>query len=337
MAVNYQMTPQEAAGGAQGISDYNARIARERATGTSVSPVTSSGEQLTQEMIDALHFLGWTDQQIQSASITDAKNWALTGEYLKKQTDLQGMQGQMDAQKLNDAYKAALKDPNIVAKYGDMQKLDTQSFQQNLDYLQQQSSLDAQNLARQFAQERQNLAEANAAAGTAYSGFRGEAQSNLAKQQSGIITSTRSQLKKNVNDLTSQFEAKYGSAATTPASVQFTDPYMAGGVGLSGLTQMGPAPTTTISGQEAGGITGTVAPAREADVLAKQQDIYGTLSSPIYTRPVPTTSTNPVPTATAPTPTKTIDPTQYQMTRSEATGGQAGIDAYNARIAQLYK
>lgn len=178
-----------------------------------------------------------------------------------------------------EALDLASKDPNIIAKYADMAKLDKQGFLQQVQAMQAQYSTQAQQQKMDFERDRKSLAEMNAAAGTAYSGFRGKAQSDLAKTQAGIITSTRSQQQQQLNALTSAFEGKYGTGATPKASLTLENP-LAGNVSISGLDQTGGG-TSTLAGQQAGGITGTVAPAKAAEIRGSALDAYNTTLFPI--------------------------------------------------------
>ena len=70
-----------------------------------------------------------------------------------------------------------------MAKYADMAKMDTQAFTQSLNNLKEATSLETDARKRQFENDRQQLAENAAATGTAYSGFRSQAQGDLAKTE----------------------------------------------------------------------------------------------------------------------------------------------------------
>jgi len=175
---------------------------------------------------------------------------------------------------LDEALKAAQNDPNIIAKYSDMLKLDQQGFQQQLQQLQQSTQTQEQQQQTQFENDRKQLAEQKAAAGQAYSGFRGEAQKQLGESQSGIVQSSRSALQKSLNDMTSAFEQKYGSGSAQSATSNFTDPYTSSNVGLSGLGQTPQNGTSTLAGQLAGGITGQAPVAQKQDVLNKGSQLY---------------------------------------------------------------
>lgn len=177
-----------------------------------------------------------------------------------------------------DALDLAAKDPNIVSKYADMAKLDTQSFLQQVQAMQTQYGTEADKQKMQFENDRKSLAEQNAAAGTAYSGFRGKAQADLAKTESGIVTSTRSQQQQALNQLTSQFEGKYGTGSSQLASVSLANP-LSGNTSVSGLNTTSDG-TDTLTGQLAGGITGSVAPAKSADVLNSAYNSYQTAQFP---------------------------------------------------------
>lgn len=171
---------------------------------------------------------------------------------------------------LGEAFVAANKDPNIIAKYSDALKLDTQQLKQSLEQAQIATSTEAEQRQMQFDNAKNQADEAAAAAGTAYSGFRGKAQEQLKSTETGIIESSRSAAKKTVNDLTTAFESKYGTAATTRSQLTYKNP-------ITGIME-------PILGQLAGTtntpITGTVAPQKSSDILSKTQDFYSTAQLP---------------------------------------------------------
>jgi peptidoglycan hydrolase-like protein with peptidoglycan-binding domain len=175
---------------------------------------------------------------------------------------------------LDEALKAAQNDHNIVEKYSDMMKLDKQAFSQQIGQLQQQISTDSQQQQTKFENERRQLSENFANAGQAYSGLRQRAQQQLGEQQSGIIQSSKSTIQKQLNDMTAAFEGKYGSGSASPYTAQFKDPFASSNVSLSGLKQSPTSSTSNLSGQMAGGITGTAPLAQKQDVLNKGADLY---------------------------------------------------------------
>lgn len=177
-----------------------------------------------------------------------------------------------------DALDAAAKDPNIIAKYADASKLDLQSFTQQLNNLKTNYSTQSELYKTQFENERKALAEQQAAAGRAYSGFRGKAQQDLLQQEAGIVTSSKSQLQNALNQMTSQFESKYGTGMTPPAAITAANP-LTGGVTASGLKTSGGG-TETVTGQIAGGITGTETAAKAADTRSSALQSYQTAQFP---------------------------------------------------------
>lgn len=179
-----------------------------------------------------------------------------------------------------EALALAAKDPNIVARYSDALNLDKESFQQAIEQYQTTYSTQNQLQQTQFENDRRALAANSAAAGQAYSGFRGRAQKELAQNQSGIVTSSRSQLKKNLNDLTSAFEARYGTNRTTPASISFTDPYASSNITLSGQSRSQSPVSNAVTGQLAGGITGTEAPEKQNAITNSALNSYNTALFP---------------------------------------------------------
>lgn len=167
---------------------------------------------------------------------------------------------------LSQALSSAANDPTITAKYADALKMDTNTFQQNLQQIQQATSTTAQQQQQQFENDRQALAKQQAAAGTAYSGFRQQAQDQLGEQESGIVQSSKSALQQQLNNATSQFEAKYGTSATNPATAIYQDPNASSNRSLSGLYTPSTPTTENLTGTTVGGVTGS-------NNTAKQQDI----------------------------------------------------------------
>lgn len=177
-----------------------------------------------------------------------------------------------------DALDLAAKDPNIIAKYADMAKLDKNAFLQQIQTAQTQYGVQADEQKMQFENDRKTLAENMAASGKAYSGFRGKAQENLAKTEAGIITSSRSQQKQALDQLTSAFESKYGTGLTPTASITLTDP-LKSDISISGLYKPDSG-TDTLTGVKVGDITGTVEPAKKADILQSATNSYNTALFP---------------------------------------------------------
>lgn len=179
---------------------------------------------------------------------------------------------------MQEALTAAQNDPNITKQFADTFKLDTNAFNQTLGQLQTAMTNDSQKNQMQFEADRKQLAEQSAAAGQAYSGFRGKAQENLAANEAGIVTSSRSQYQKNLNGLTSSFESRYGTKATPVTMANYVDPYASSNISLSGQYTPSNASSSNIVGQTTGGITGSQsnAPggAEYNAINAKAADIY---------------------------------------------------------------
>jgi hypothetical protein len=238
----------------------------------SITPQTPAPAPIDQATLDALHFLGFTDDQINSMSAGDRANWAMTGTYLKKQYDLGVQQTEINAQTFNDAYQKAVNDPIIAAKYADLATTTSKDFANNLQVIATNSMLTGEQQAATMTQEQKDLQEQEAAAGRAYSGFRQQAQGKLDTSQQGIITSTRSKIEQALRESASGVEKLYGSgyAGLSNATTQYRNP-------LTGQVE-------NISYQPYGGLTGTVEQSKEADILARQNEIYNTLKSPTATQ-----------------------------------------------------
>jgi hypothetical protein len=186
---------------------------------------------------------------------------------------------------LADALKSAASDPTIIATYGDALKLDTQAFAQNLQQLQIALSSTSQQQQTQMENERKALAEQEAAAGAAYSGFRGKAQADLAQSESAIVTSSRAQAQKALQDATAAFEAKYGTAATTPAAATFLNPMASSNISLSGQYIPTPATTENLISPVAGGVTGTQPIAQQQAINTEAGNIVTLGTPPPVTQP----------------------------------------------------
>ncbi len=134
------------------------------------------------------------------------------------------------------------------------------------------ATVSARTQQMQFENDRKQLAEQQAAAGRAYSGFRGEAQKQLADSESGIVTSSRAQYQSGLDQAKQAFESKYGTAATPNINLSFTNPYTSSGTSVSGQTEAPNAGAENLSGTAVGGITGS-------NVTAQKQDINATASN----------------------------------------------------------
>ena len=156
---------------------------------------------------------------------------------------------------VQDAIKQASQDPSVIGPYADALGIDKEQFQQNIQTLQQSITLQSQQQQTQFENERKALAQKFAAAGQAYSGFRGEAQQQLGQTEQGIVTSSQSQLQKELNDAQAAFESKYGTTAAlqNPANVQFNNPLNSAIISPSGLDIAPGSNVSTLSGATAEG------------------------------------------------------------------------------------
>lgn len=239
-------------------------------TGTSTG--TSTGSTTTDAGAGLTFNTNYGVTQDQWNQMNDTQRATVAAAYTAKQAAY-NTSGQ--ALTFADALTQAAQDPNIVAQYADAAKLDAQVFQQNLAQIQQTQTSTAQQTQQQFENDRKALAEQQGANGTAYSGFRSQAQQQLGTAESGIVQSSRSALQKQLNDATSAFETKYGTAATTPATANFQNPYASSNISLSGqYSPSGTPANTLLTGTTAGGITGTQPIAQQNAINAKATDLY---------------------------------------------------------------
>lgn len=233
-------------------------------TPTSTSQTNTSGTGLSYDP----NYGVTTDQWNQ---MNDVQRATIAAAYTAKQSAYNTNGQQLT---FADALTQAAQDPNIIAQYADAAKLDKQTFAQNLQQLQQSTNTTATTQQMQFENDRKALAEQQAQKGAAYSGFRNKAQEQLGTTEGGIVQSSRADLQQKLNSATQAFESKYGTAATNPATATFIDPYQSSNISLSGQYKPTPQTATNLSGQVAGGITGSEPIAQQNSVNAKAQSLY---------------------------------------------------------------
>lgn len=231
------------------------------ATGTSSSTSSTETKTTPADISSSVAALGITQAQFNMMSPQQQALLGILGSVVSTQYS-SGI-----GTSLNDALAAAQSNPTIIAKYADALALDKEQLQQSITSAQTQLSSTATQQAQTFESDRKTLAAAQSAAGLGQSGFRKEAQSQLEDSENSVVQSTQAAQQKVVDDLTSAFEAKYGTASTTPAAISYSNPNNASNIGLNGQIATGGPQNQTITGHLAGGVTGTQAPAEQNDIL----------------------------------------------------------------------
>lgn len=174
------------------------------------------------------------------------------GDMLKKSFEVGGV----NSFDINQAFQAAQNDPDLIAKYGESLKFAQNDLQFTLGQL-QQATTEGEGLQNiQQEQERQNLALQEASAGRAFSGFRTQAEQNLAKQQQAVISSSKRDLQAKLQQFGTGLESKFGTAGLQ----QF---------GIPSLQYGG----STLAYSPIGGMGGTEALQKKADVLSREQQL----------------------------------------------------------------
>lgn len=137
----------------------------------------------------------------------------------EKQFELGKVNADINAGNFAQALAQATSDPAIAQKYGDELSIATKNLQTNLTNLADEyKQTDAAN-QRTFTQQDKDLADAEATAGRAYSGFRQQAKEKLAAEQGDIISSTTRNLKTAMQNIVSPFEQRYGSKALSTVTI----------------------------------------------------------------------------------------------------------------------
>jgi len=169
---------------------------------------------------------------------------------------------------LAQALQAAKTDPNVLAHFTDTFNIDKNDFQQALSSLQTVANTTAQQEQMKMENERRALAAQSEAAGQAYSGYRGLAEKQLGESESAVVQSNLADYQQKLNQLTSAFESKYGTAATPNASLGFVNPFLSADVNISGQDVNSGSQSTSLTGTLAGGVIGSQLPS--------SQNPYGT-------------------------------------------------------------
>jgi len=153
---------------------------------------------------------------------------------------------------MNKLWKEAKNDPTINKYYAEQLEIGTKAIEENLSLMVDDFDQMSREQQKQYIDAKKQLDEAKAEAGQVYSGFRKQAQTELAKQNADVIASSKRQAKSKLNELESQFEQTFGSNTLT-------------GLKLPGV---GGAQYTPI-----GGLAGTQATSKLQDELNLEQEL----------------------------------------------------------------
>ncbi len=187
--------------------------------------------------------------------LDDSSKAFVTGvkDVIQSQYDAGQTNVSINADLLNKAMTAAANDPDILSKYGDALKLNQSSLNRTLSDISSEYSQTEKERGIAQEEQRKALAESEASAGRAYSGFREQAKQRLATSQEGVIESSKRALQKELQNIGQTLEERYGT---------------------SGLYRFSPITAGGLSYTPVGGIIGTEAAAKKADIEAKGLSEY---------------------------------------------------------------
>ena len=270
----------------------------QQAASSSAAPVSSANPaSAAQDIQSKLSMFGISEEQYKNLTPGEQTAVLAIGDVLTKQIEAgKQIPVNLTPEDLSKLWSEAESDPVISQYYGDAIKVAGADFQQSLSQISGAFTQQEADYQRQFKEQQKNLAETEAEAGRAYSGFRGQAKEKLAKDQSSIIQSSRRQLQSDVYNLGSQFEKQFGTAA---------------------LTAQGTPSVEGTSYSPYGGIAGSVNTQKLSDVENRYQNLQSNelaqrttgAPSPITGATTPTTSTTASATQTATTTTPPAAPT----------------------------
>ena len=129
-----------------------------------------------------------------------------------------------NADTFKNLYEQARNNPKINQYYSDIQTRKVEDILNNVAIAQQDYTYTQRNLASNFSQQVQDLANKTEQAGMVYSGIREQNKAKLAEQQSGILTSAQSQAKQQLQNIGRQAEELLGSKAVADLKLGLTQP-----------------------------------------------------------------------------------------------------------------
>ena len=184
---------------------------------------------------------------------------------LKRYSNNQTTPATLSTKDMNKLWDEAKSDPVITKYYSDQIAEGKFDFENAVTAATTQGTATLNQLSQQQMTDLKNLKESYAAHGAAQSGFRQQAETNLQNTQSGVISSTRSQLQTQLQSLASQYEQTYGTDALKAAGL----PSIAGvtasnsGVEIEGVS-------ATTSGTD---LSGTLATEQLQSELQEQEEL----------------------------------------------------------------
>lgn len=177
----------------------------------------------------------------------------------------------LDDKELKKLWNQASNDPTIKQTYADQLAAGTKSFNDQIDLFSQDYAQLTDQEKQDYVTAKKQLEETAANAGQTYSGFRKQAQDTLQKQSSDVIASSTRQAQSQLNDLESQFEQTYGSAAL--ASLNKGSIAAGTGTPIGGQSNWNIPTTSGISYTPIGGVAGTQSQNELADVTSQDQEL----------------------------------------------------------------
>ena len=177
----------------------------------------------------------------------------------------------LDKKEMNKLWKEAEADTVIQKTFGEEMNVAKDYLNKNIDLVSAEFKSLTEDQQRQYIDAKKQLNEAQAAAGTAYSGFRGQAKQSLETKQTDIVGSSQREIQKQLDQLGQTFEQRFGSSAL--AGTKLSTAIGAGDIGTYGGEKYAGAGYGTELYNPTGGIGGTQATDILAAKTTKQSDL----------------------------------------------------------------
>jgi hypothetical protein len=182
-------------------------------TTTPAAPITPVAPVVQTEATTAMLAAGISQATINAMSPDQQNMFAAVAAVIQTQYDQNKVvPPTFTTDDLSRIMSEAQNDPTISDYYKGLLTQGKDEFQQLYSMTAKEASTQDKANQLKFTADKKALVENTAAAGQAYSGFRGQAEKKLGEEQSGIIESSRQAIQRNVTAMGSAFEKQYGSA-----------------------------------------------------------------------------------------------------------------------------
>ncbi len=178
------------------------------------APVASITPAATPDLDSALRKFGLSSGTISALSPAQKETLASMGSAIQLQYDNgKEVPTVLTQPDLDRIFQEAQDSPDIDEFYKNNLRLGGEELKRTVNFLTGEWNQFSKENATNYELDKKRLSEEAAAAGRAFSGFRGQAKEQLDNENAGVIESTRRSLARNLDTLGTSFEQKYGTGS----------------------------------------------------------------------------------------------------------------------------